>query len=164
MKISFLLLILLFTVNASLFSQENAPLKPKADSLSSDAFDEENTEVDFGEIKNPPENVTIKCESFFETLMDESADKAYDKLLRGSPLIMNEKKVKNQVVQTLKAIDLYGAVKGYERSNFEFISPSYMKVTYLSLHSLNPLRWKFTFYKSPTVGWIVLNIKYTDLF
>ncbi len=164
MKISFLLLLFFFTVNVTLFARESATFNPQTDSSSQDAYEEEEFETTSGEIKSPPENVTNKCENFFESLMNESADKAYDKLLRGSPLIMNEDKVKNQVLQTLKAIDLYGAVKGYERSSIKFISPSYMKVTYLSLHSLNPLRWKFTFYKSPTVGWIVLNIKYTDLF
>ncbi len=111
-----------------------------------------------------PQAVFERCSSFFEALMNESAQIAYDKLLKGSPLSLNKKKIDRQISQTLKAINLYGTVKGYEEASVEYVSPSYLKATFLSLHSLNPLKWTFTFYNSPTIGWIVLNIKYTDYF
>lgn len=109
-----------------------------------------------------PTDVSKKCTNFFKSLMTEAASKAYNDLLDGSPIKINDDKVKNQVVKTLEAIELYGKVEGFEQIGADEISSSFMKVKYLSLHLYNPLLWTFTFYNSPKNGWIVLNMKLTD--
>ena len=111
-----------------------------------------------------PTEVDERCSAFYKALMTEAAGKVYEGLLKGSPLIRNEEKVRNQVVKTLQAIELYGKISGYEQAGAEYISQSYLKVSYLSLHPFNPIFWTFTFYNSPSIGWIVLNFKYTDTF
>ena len=94
--------------------------------------------------------------------MTEAANKAYNDLLDGSPIKINDDKVKNQVIKTIEAIELYGKIEAYELIGSDEISTSYMKVKYLSLHAYNPLLWTFTFYNSPKNGWIVINMKLTD--
>jgi hypothetical protein len=109
-----------------------------------------------------PTVVSNKCTAFFKSLMTEAANKAYNDLLDGSPIKINDDKVKNQVIKTVEAIELYGKIEGYELIGSDEISTSYLKVKYLSLHAYNPLLWTFTFYNSPKNGWIVLNMKLTD--
>lgn len=111
-----------------------------------------------------PQDVDEKCTKFFKSIMADSTGIAYDELLKGSPLIRNEEKVRNQVVKTLQAVELYGKINGFEQAGAEYTSQSYLKVSYLSLHPFNPILWTFTFYNSPLAGWIVLNFKYTDTF
>jgi hypothetical protein len=111
-----------------------------------------------------PVEVDERCSAFFKSLMTETTIKAYMDLLKGSPLSQNEDKIKNQVDKTLEAVKAYGKITGYEQAGAEYISLSYLKVSYLSLHPFNPLLWTFTFYNSPTIGWIVLNLKLTDTF
>lgn len=109
-----------------------------------------------------PTAVSEKCTTFFKALMTTAANKAYNDLLDGSPIKINDDKVKNQVIKTVEAIELYGKIEGYELIGSDEISTSYLKVRYLSLHAYNPLLWTFTFYNSPKNGWIVLNMKLTD--
>ncbi|MFA6570085.1 MAG: hypothetical protein WCT77_02500, partial [Bacteroidota bacterium] len=65
--------------------------------------------------------------------------------------------------QTKKSIQLYGPIKGYEPVSSEIVTESLVRLRYFSLHTDFPMRWIFTFYKSPSRGWIVINIKFDDL-
>jgi len=111
-----------------------------------------------------PTEINQKCVTFFNMLINGNIDKAYEELLINSPLIRNKDKVKEQIIKTTQAIELYGKITGHEQAGAEYTSISYVKVKYLSLHPFNPILWTFTFYNSPIVGWIVLNLKYTDTF
>ena len=53
-----------------------------------------------------PDEVDKRCSAFFKALMTDAAGKAYAGLLKGSPFIRNEEKVRNHVVKTLQAIEL----------------------------------------------------------
>ena len=111
-----------------------------------------------------PTELNKKCIDFFEVLITGEVERAYNEFLKNSPLIRNKDKVKEQVIKTAQAIELYGKITGHEQAGAEYTSISYVKVKYLSLHPFNPILWTFTFYDSPTIGWIVLNLKYTDTF
>lgn len=114
---------------------------------------------------NPiPDGIQQKCSDFFNSLMKETVSEAYNNLFRGSPISRNQDKIRNLVVSSSKAIEIYGKIFGFEPVGIKAMSPSYYKVKYFSLHSLNPIEWTMTFYKSPTIGWIVLNFKFSDTF
>jgi hypothetical protein len=114
-----------------------------------------------------PNDLQIKCGNFFRELMDSTAGTAFDHILKDSPVAKNKEQIQNLVDQTLRAIDIYGIIKGFELVEAESATKSYLRVKFISLHSLYPMRWEFTFYKSPQLGWIVVNLKFddqTDLF
>ncbi len=114
---------------------------------------------------NPiPDDIRQRCSEFYNSLMNETVSEAYNNLFRGSPISRNQDKIRNLVVSTTKAIEIYGKLYGYEAVGINKISPSFSIVKYFSLHSLNPIEWTITFYKSPTIGWIVLNFKFSDTF
>jgi len=96
-------------------------------------------------------------------LLDSKISEAYDDLLKGSPIKKKVEDVKSLNSQTKRAFELYGNIIGYEPVNAEFVTPSYLRMRYLALHSRYPMRWIFTFYKSPDQGWIITNVKFDDL-
>jgi|GEM_PF-1323313 len=111
-----------------------------------------------------PTEINQKCVTFFNTLINGQVEKAYNEFLKDSPILRNKDKVKEQVIKTTQAIELYGKISASEQAGAEYTSISYVKVKFLSIHPFNPILWTFTFYNSPIVGWIVLNLKYTDVF
>jgi hypothetical protein len=58
---------------------------------------------------------------------------------------------------------LYGQIRAYEPVSSDIVSESYIRIRYLAYHTDFPMRWIFTFYKSPKLGWIVVNIRFDDL-
>lgn len=110
----------------------------------------------------PPEIQSI-CGLFFKNLMDSTAGTAFDIILKDSPVAKNKEQIKNLIDQTLKAIEIYGTVKSYELVRGDVATKSYIRAKYMSMHNLYPMRWIFTFYKSPQLNWILVNLKFDDL-
>lgn len=110
-----------------------------------------------------PKELKEKCDNFFEVLLKSGVEKAYKELLRESPIIDKKEQLDNLNSQTKKANSLYGMIKGYEPISSEIAALSLIRLRYLGLHPDSPTRWVFTFYKSPTRGWIIVHIKFDDL-
>ncbi|MDX9790067.1 MAG: hypothetical protein WCZ17_02235 [Candidatus Kapaibacterium sp.] len=109
--------------------------------------------------------VTLKnrVEAFFGLLMKDEVKIAYDNILTNSPISSQKSDIDNLLSQTHRAFEVYGKLSGYEPVNAEIATESYIRLRYLGLHGKFPVRWIFTFYRSPEKDWIVTNIKFDDL-
>jgi hypothetical protein len=150
MKFRIILFLLSLILAEFAFSQENSLIKSSGKS----------SKNDFREI---PPDLRTRCSSFFETIITLDYDKAFTNLLKDSPLNKKTEQVKNLIEQSKRAVTMYGKLKNFEAVNAEFVTDSYIRVRYLALQTEYPLRWVFTFYKSPQYGWVVTNIKFDDL-
>ncbi len=110
----------------------------------------------------PPE-IKEKCSRFFDIVMNNEYQKAFEMLLKNSPIIKKSDDLANLVKQTERAARMYGEMKGYEPVSAEKATDSYIRVRYLGIHPDMPMRWIITFYKSPKRGWMVSNVRFDDL-
>ncbi len=83
-------------------------------------------------------------------------------MLATSPLGNKKEQAAKRVETFNKAVDVYGPVKGHEFAGSDAVSESLLKVKYISLHEQFPLRWYFTFYKSPVRGRTIINMTFDD--
>jgi hypothetical protein len=113
--------------------------------------------------KKVPQELKVKTSKFFNFLLDSNVNAAYKELMMNSFLVAQNDKMKALENQTHKAFEIYGLLKGFEPVNAEEITKSFIRIRYIGLHTKFPMRWIFTFYKSPSAGWIVTNVKFDDL-
>lgn len=111
---------------------------------------------------NVPPALKSKITRFFNYILDSNVTAAYNDLFESSYITNQTVRIKTLITQTHRAIELYGNLRGYEPVNFEQVSPSYIRIRYLGLHTRIPIRWIFTFYKSPGNGWVITNVKFDD--
>ncbi len=109
-----------------------------------------------------PHDVSIMCHDFFRYLVAGKAELAFDKILTNSPIGNKKEQNAKRVATFNKAVEVYGAAKSHELSSVEQVSESLLKIRFITLHEQFPLRWFFTFYKSPVRGWIVINMTFDD--
>lgn len=109
-----------------------------------------------------PQELHTRISEFFKTVIRGEIEIGFTNLLRNSPLARKEQELKRLIEQTEKANSVYGVIKGFEAVDAEIASNSLIKCRYLGLYSRYPMRWIFTFYKSPDQGWILTNIKFDD--
>lgn len=109
-----------------------------------------------------PQELKSKTAEFFGFLLDSNITKGYDVLMNGSYIEGKRDKVEQLINSTRRAFDIYGRIQGFEPVDAEQVSSSFIRVRYLGKHSRFPLRWIFTFYKSPDKGWIITNVKFDD--
>lgn len=147
-KIIFLLFFVLFS--SKLFSQGDE-LQSSFGGKGADSY------------KKVPQELKIKTSKFFNHLLDSNVTEAYKELMSGSFLVAQNDKLTTLANQTHRAFEIYGLIKGFEPVNAEEITKSFIRLRYIGLHTKFPMRWIFTFYKSPTAGWIVTNVKFDDL-
>ena len=115
------------------------------------------------DISNVDNQLILRCKEFFESLISGKTDDAFKKILLNSPISAKTEQLGNLVDQTKKAEELYGKMEGYDFVTCEKASNLLMKLKYLSAHAEYPMRWVFTFYKSPKHGWIIINILFDDV-
>lgn len=109
-----------------------------------------------------PDEIKRKVTTFFKNVSNSKIKKAYEDLLRNSPLKEKHAQIKSLEEETKRAIDIYGFLKSFEPVQTLYATGSYIRAKYLGLHADYPVRWIFTFYKTPEKGWVVLNIKFDD--
>ncbi|GAB1430194.1 hypothetical protein MASR2M18_10270 [Ignavibacteria bacterium] len=109
-----------------------------------------------------PHDVSGMCHNFFRRIIAGEPDIAFEKILTASPLGNKKAQSEKRLITFNKAIEVYGAVRGFEFTGSESASESLVKVRFITLHEQYPLRWFFTFYKSPSNGWIVINMAFDD--
>jgi hypothetical protein len=163
-KIIIIIVIMSAWENFNLFAQQGNTINQDKPILNQKEDEDISTMDPIYTLVGIPTEINQKCVTFFNTLINGKVENAYNELLKNSPLARNKDKVNEQVMKTTQAIELYGKISGSEQAGAEYTSISYVKVKYLSLHPFNPILWTFTFYNSPSIGWIVLNLKYTDTF
>ena len=114
-------------------------------------------------LANVPKEIQSNCTAFFKFLVNSEVDKAFETILKNSPIAKKDEQIKNLIEQTKKSFKLYGNMQGFEPVNYEQASESLLRVRYISIHPDIPMRWIITYYNSPSRGWIVINIKFDDL-
>jgi hypothetical protein len=140
----------IFVFSISLYSQTNNDNRDYSKLLSTSIID------------SVPE-VKIRCDEFFKILLTSDYTKAFGYILKNSPIAKSNEKIKPIIDQLKKSIDTYGELSGYEIVKMEKVTNSFIRMHYIGLNTDVPVRWIFTFYKSPKKGWIVTNIKFDDL-
>ncbi|MEJ5286254.1 MAG: hypothetical protein CH6_2431 [Candidatus Kapaibacterium sp.] len=110
-----------------------------------------------------PQDVLDKCQNFFDKIIEGKIEKAFDDFIGNSPLKKKNEEIQKLISETKRANNLYGTIRSYEPINAEIVTESFIRVRYLAYHTDFPMRWVFTFYKSPKLGWIVVNIRFDDL-
>lgn len=114
-------------------------------------------------IRKPiPNDVDELIARFFKKIIVSEFDLAFTDLLKNSDLVKNKEILGELVAQARKANELYGPLRVAEPYNHEYATDNILRIRYVGLHPKVPTRWLFTFYKSPTLGWIVTNIKFDD--
>ncbi|MFN3306189.1 MAG: hypothetical protein ACK42Z_03260 [Candidatus Kapaibacteriota bacterium] len=110
-----------------------------------------------------PQEVLDISENFFNKIIDNKIEKAFDELIGNSPLKKKTDEIQRLISELKRAISLYGQIRSFEPINTEIVTESFIRVRYLTYHTDFPMRWVLTFYKSPKLGWIVVNIRFDDL-
>ncbi len=110
-----------------------------------------------------PQELLDKCQIFFNNIIDNKVEKAFNELIGNSPLKKKSDEIEKLINETKRANNLYGSIRSYEPINSEIVTESFIRVRYLAYHTDFPMRWVFTFYKSPKLGWIIVNIRFDDL-
>ncbi|MCX7879377.1 MAG: hypothetical protein N2517_01820 [Ignavibacteria bacterium] len=110
-----------------------------------------------------PKQVLDKISAFFDTIIANKVEQAFDNLIDKSPLKKKTEELQKLMNETKRANLIYGPIKSYEPINSDIVSESFIRVRYLAYHTDFPMRWVFTFYQSPKLGWIVVNIRFDDL-
>jgi hypothetical protein len=148
-KIIICLLVLLFTVNFILAQSgglHNSDTK-NSGNMGYDLIDK---------------SVIKKIDNFFKKIISDDISNGFEDLLINSPIVVKKIDLANLKKQTERAIEVYGKIEGYEFVNSQAITDSFIRLRYLGLHANYPMRWVFTFYRSPEKGWIVSDIKLDD--
>lgn len=129
-----------------------------------DALRRSNSSADAAQsaLYNIPEELQQKCIHFFEILKLGDIDQAFRKLLKDSPLAQQQEQIDELIRETKRANRLYGELRGFEAVSSQTVAPSLLRMRYISLHPDIAMRWIITMYKSPTRGWIVINIIMDD--
>jgi hypothetical protein len=107
-------------------------------------------------------DIIKKIDKFFQKVITDEINDGFEDLLRNSPIVMKKDDLSNLKKQTSRSIEIYGKIEGFDFVNAEAVTESFIRLRYLALHINYPMRWVFTFYRSPEKGWIVSNIKLDD--
>lgn len=110
-----------------------------------------------------PLEVKSRINNFFDAIKRKEFKKAYEELLKNSPIVDKKEDLDNLLNQTERTVRIYGEFSGATYVNGHNASDNFIRLRYLGLYEKYPMRWIFTFYRSPKLGWIVTNIKLDDL-
>lgn len=98
---------------------------------------------------------------FFSALQRGLIDDAYATLTKGSKTIEKPEDLRILKQKTKEAIEVFGAIVGYELVDTTRIGTKLMRRTYLSLGEEFPLRWRFYFYEAKS-RWRLIDLRVDD--
>jgi len=153
MKIIVFFLLLITLSSSVLVSQEDGGLQKSSQKpvITSVAYEDIDTKI------------TKTISYFFDQIIKKDIDQGFEQILKSSVIALKKEEVKNLKSQTERSVEIYGDILSFEFVSAEMVSSSYLRLRYLALHSSYPMRWIFTYYKSPDKGWIITNVKSDDL-
>jgi len=109
----------------------------------------------------PPPEIAEAVDKFFKTLKDGDYVNAYDTFLAGTRLGEQTQKKSAMISRTQEAFGLYGKLHDYEVYDNYSIGSNVLVLTYLSRHDIQPLRWRFIYYR-PDKTWGLVNMGFDD--
>ncbi len=98
---------------------------------------------------------------FFAALQRGQIDDAYATLTKGSKTIEKPEDLRILKQKTKEAVEVFGAIIGYELVDTTRIGAKLMRRTYLSLGEEFPLRWRFYFYEAGG-RWRLIDLRVDD--
>jgi hypothetical protein len=109
----------------------------------------------------PPEPVKESLDTFFAALKDKEIDRAFDQLVKSSPIAEKAEDMALLKTKTRQAIEMFGRISGGELIETKMVGTHLLRTTALSLGSLYPLRWRFYFYRVEET-WRLIDIQVDD--
>ena len=110
----------------------------------------------------PPAELAVPIAKFFAGLKAGDYATSYENFLGGSRLGMQKEKMSVFISKTQEAFGLYGGLTDYEIFDNYSIGSNVLVLTYLSRHSVQPLRWRFIYYR-PAKTWGIINMGFDDV-
>ena len=138
-------LLLLFILSLAASGQEKAGARPEATAPVVPAGD-----------------VPMKmADEFFALLEKGQIEDAYANLTKGSKIIEKPEDLRVLKQKTKEAVEVFGAIQGYELVETKPVGTKLMRRTYLSLGAEYPLRWRFYFYLANN-RWRLIDLRVDD--
>ncbi|WP_093286987.1 hypothetical protein [Verrucomicrobium sp. GAS474] len=111
----------------------------------------------------PPPEIAASLDTFFKGLMRSDVKKSFGLLLQGSRLAAQEDSVNYYVDKIQQALTLYGKVSDYEVYDTRIIGAHLVATTYISSLAINPLKWRFVYYRAGNdKGWVLIKLSISD--
>jgi len=110
----------------------------------------------------PPAEIAGPIDKFFKTLKTGDYPTAYESFLAGTRLGAQKEKMSVFISKTQEAFGIYGKLNDYEVYDNYGIGSNVVVLTYLTRHDLQPLRWRFIFYRADK-QWMLINMGFDDV-
>jgi hypothetical protein len=110
----------------------------------------------------PPAELAGPIDKFFKGLKGGDYATTYETFLAGTRLGQQKEKMSFFISKTQEAFGLYGALNDYEIYDNYSVGSNVVVLTYLSRHSMQPLRWRFIYYR-PDKTWGLINMGFDDV-
>jgi len=111
---------------------------------------------------NPPAELAAPIDKFFKGLESGDYANSYETFLAGTRLGAQKEKMSVFISKTQEAFGLYGKLNDYEIFDNYSVGSNVLVLTYLSRHDVQPLRWRFIFYR-PDKTWGLINMGFDDV-
>jgi hypothetical protein len=111
---------------------------------------------------NPPADIAVPIDKFFMGLKAGNYADSYETFLAGTRLGAQKEKMSVFISKTQDAFGIYGKLHDYEIFDNYSVGSNVLVLTYLSRHDLQPLRWRFVFYR-PDKSWTLINMGFDDV-
>src|SRR5271155_1971299 len=111
---------------------------------------------------NPPAELAGPIDKFFKGLKAGDYADSYETFLAGTRLGAQKEKMSVFIDKTKDAFGLYGKLNDYEIFDNYSVGSNVLVLTYLSRHDVQPLRWRFIFYR-PDKTWGLINMGFDDV-
>lgn len=99
--------------------------------------------------------------NFFGALRDGKVDEGYSVLTKDSKIAEKPEELKQLKAKTREAIEVFGAITGFDFVESRAIGQRLVRATYVSQGKVFPLRWRFYFYK-PENAWHLIDMRVDD--
>jgi len=110
----------------------------------------------------PPAELAAPIDKFFKTLKAGDYPNAYETFLAGTRIGAQKEKMSVFISKTQEAFGIYGKLNDYEIYDNYSVGSNVVVLTYLTRHDLQPLRWRFIFYR-PDKQWGLINMGFDDV-
>ena len=112
--------------------------------------------------KPPPPEIAESIDQLFNGLKAGDYATAYETFLAGTRLGAQKEKMSVFISKTQEAFGLYGKLNDYEIYDDYSVGSNVIVLTYLSRHDVQPLRWRFIYYR-PDKKWGLINMGFDDV-
>jgi hypothetical protein len=110
---------------------------------------------------NPPPEIAGPIDKFFKGLKAGNYADSYESFLAGTRLGAQKQKMSAMISRTEEGFGIYGKMNDYEIYDNYSVGSNVLILTYLARHDIQPLRWRFVFYR-PDKTWQLNNMGFDD--